>query len=604
MAVGAPTTFLTRPAQISMWGNDVHGDCVTAEEAFAKACNNPEIFIPDDQVIAWATRHNVLEGAYLTDVLGWMQNDGFTGPDDIYDDGAHYSVNWNDDGTLQSAISTGPVKIGVAANQLENAWRSTGGRTGWVATGFQADGGEDHCVSLCGYGSISWLAQQLGVQVPNGVDGTRAAYALFTWNTIGIIDAPSMKAITHEAWIRQPTTVTVPAGLPTGPTATGSQMRPGEVLKPGQQITSPSGRYRFVYQGDGNLVLYDGGRATWASNTAGKPTGVAIMQGDGNLVIYTPGPHPIWASNTWGHNGSGLTVQDDGNTVIYDAGGHPLWATNTWLPMGPTATGSQMHPGQTLAPGQQIASASGRYRFAYQGDGNLVLYDGGRATWASNTAGKPIGVAIMQGDGNLVVYSPGKAQWASNTAGHNGSGLVLQDDGNTVIYDTGGHALWATNTAVPIGPEAMGAQMHPGQTLAPGQQIASASGRFRFVYQGDGNLVLYDGGRATWASNTGGRPTGVCIMQGDGNLVIYTPGSRPIWASNTWGHNGSGLVVQDDGNTVIYDPGGRPLWATNTVAAVAPAAADAGRQGEAFIPVQQDGYSPSVPAELAEQPAT
>src|SRR3978361_2157955 len=96
VAVGAPATFLTKPAQLSMWGNDVHGDCVSAEEAFAKACNSPEIFIPEAQVISWATRHGVLEGAYLTDVLGWMQNDGFAGPSDTYDDGPHFSVNWND----------------------------------------------------------------------------------------------------------------------------------------------------------------------------------------------------------------------------------------------------------------------------------------------------------------------------------------------------------------------------------------------------------------------------------------------------------------------------------------------------------------------------
>ena len=607
--VGAPLTFLNKPQKISMWGNDVHGDCVTAEEAFAKACNSPEIFITDDQVIAWATRHNVLDGAYLNDVLNWMQTDGFADSANIYDDGAHFSVNWNDAGTLQSAISTGPVKLGIAADQLENAWRSTGGRSGWFATGFHSDSNEDHCVALCGYGSISWLAQQLGVQVPSGVNGSAAAYALFTWNSVGIIDAASMSAITHEAWIRRPTTVIVPAGLPTGPTATGAQMRPGETLTPGQQITSANGRYRFIYQGDGNLVLYDGSRPTWASNTAGKPTGVCIMQGDGNLVIYTPGPHPIWASNTSGHNGSGLVLQDDGNVVIYDPARTPLWATNTWLPSGPTATGAHMLPGQTLVPGQQIASAGGRYRVVYQGDGNLVLYDGGRATWASNTSGKPTGVCIMQGDGNLVIYSPGKAQWASNTWGHNGASLALQDDGNAVIYDPGGHALWATNTSVPIGPEAMGAQMLPGQTLAPGQHVASNSGRYRFVYQGDGNLVLYDGGRATWASNTAGRPTGVCIMQGDGNLVVYTPGPRPIWSSNTWGHNGSHLVVQDDGNTVVYDPGGRPLWATGTaVAGVAATPAEAGpeaavvpRPEEPFIPVQQDGYPTQLPTDLAEQ---
>ena len=36
--LGAPPEYIVIPPQLSMWGNDVHGDCVTAEEAFAKAC--------------------------------------------------------------------------------------------------------------------------------------------------------------------------------------------------------------------------------------------------------------------------------------------------------------------------------------------------------------------------------------------------------------------------------------------------------------------------------------------------------------------------------------------------------------------------------------
>jgi hypothetical protein len=206
--VGAPPTFLNKPQRISMWGNDVHGDCVTAEEAFAKACNSPEIFISDAEVIAWATAHGVLEGAYISQVLTWMQDDGFPEGSLAYDDGPHLSVNWTDAATLQSAIYSGPVKLGVAANQIEAAWQKTGGRSGWFGTGFQADGNEDHCVALCGYGSIAWLAQQFQVQVPAGVDGTKPGYAMFTWNSIGIIDVPSMIAVTHEAWLRQPTTVT------------------------------------------------------------------------------------------------------------------------------------------------------------------------------------------------------------------------------------------------------------------------------------------------------------------------------------------------------------------------------------------------------------
>jgi len=210
--IEAPSNSIVKPNKISMWGNDIHGDCVTAEEAFAKACHSPEIFISDNEVIAWATRHGVLEGAYLLDVMTWMQNDGFAEDAVVYDDGPYFSVDWTNAGILQSAIYEGPVKLGIAANQIEDAWSTTGGQTGWFATGFQADDNEDHCVALCGYGAMSWLAQQLGVQVPAGVDGTHAGYAMFTWDSIGIIDVPSMIAITQEAWLRRPTTVTRPDG--------------------------------------------------------------------------------------------------------------------------------------------------------------------------------------------------------------------------------------------------------------------------------------------------------------------------------------------------------------------------------------------------------
>ena len=53
--IGVPPSFLLWPVQMSDWGNYVYGDCVTAEEAFAKATAAPQIFIPDATVIAWAT---------------------------------------------------------------------------------------------------------------------------------------------------------------------------------------------------------------------------------------------------------------------------------------------------------------------------------------------------------------------------------------------------------------------------------------------------------------------------------------------------------------------------------------------------------------------
>jgi len=95
-------------------------------------------------------------------------------------------------------------------------------------------------------------------------------------------------------------------------------------------ITSSNSGSTLVMQGDGNLVLYrPGGRARWATNTAGRSVSQAIMQGDGNFVMYGPGGEYIWDTATDGHPGARLVVQNDGNIVIYDPDGNALWATNT-----------------------------------------------------------------------------------------------------------------------------------------------------------------------------------------------------------------------------------------------------------------------------------
>jgi hypothetical protein len=204
-----PPQWLWKPTQLSFWGNAVDGDCVTAEEAFAKGCGPAGVFITDATVQAWATKNNVLNGADLTQVLDLMQSGGFPQGASVYDDGPFVSVDWTNAALLQNAIAQGPVKIGIAADQLENAVPDPPA-DGWFATGFAQDSNEDHCVSLCGYGSIAWLAAQLGGTF-SGPEDT-PAYALFTWDSIGIIDVPSLVAICSEAWLRKPTTVIAAQG--------------------------------------------------------------------------------------------------------------------------------------------------------------------------------------------------------------------------------------------------------------------------------------------------------------------------------------------------------------------------------------------------------
>jgi hypothetical protein len=221
---------------------------------------------------------------------------------------------------------------------------------------------------------------------------------------------------------------------------------------------------------------------------------------------------------------------------------------------------SLLAPGQSLTPGQSVNSCMGDAVLVHQGDGNVVLYQGGRARWASGTGGRT-GLLVMQGDGNLVLYSPEMAPlWASGTSGYPGARLDLEQGCTLVIRGTDGRALWSSGSRCVT--QACGSLL-TGDLLYPGQAVSSCNGRATFILQGDGNVVLYQGSRALWNSATQGVP-GMLTMQGDGNLVLYSSTQAPLWASGTSGQSGAQLFVQDDCHAVIYNTAGQPVWYSNT----------------------------------------
>ncbi len=105
------------------------------------------------------------------------------------------------------------------------------------------------------------------------------------------------------------------------------------------------------------------------------------------------------------------------------------------------------------------------------------------------------------------------------------------------------------------------ASLSSGQSLRRLAALRSPDGRFYLWMQGDGNLVLYQAGKATalWASNT---TTGVSLAnQTDGNLVISDAQGSPLVHSNTWTAHASTLRLQNDGNLVLYrNSDGKPVW--------------------------------------------
>lgn len=215
-----PTTFGCVPQTLQMWGNDQFGDCVSAEEAAAKAMysvwygQGSELLIPDAVLVAWARKYGFLQGATLTDPMDMMIKYGIVVDGVTYKDGPYSSVNWMDDTSLTPAIFQGPVKIGVAASQLENVHQDT---NGWFASNFRKDGNTDHCVLLNGFGMVGDLADLIKVKVPASVKASARGRFLYTWSSFGIIDDSSMEAITSEAWLRSPTTAGFTPPQPTPP---------------------------------------------------------------------------------------------------------------------------------------------------------------------------------------------------------------------------------------------------------------------------------------------------------------------------------------------------------------------------------------------------
>jgi hypothetical protein len=203
--IALPPSFGYLPPKLSYWGNNQYGDCVSAEEAAAKTMasygSGTEIFVPDNNVINWASQHGFLNGADLVSVMEAMAQSGMVADDGkTYKDGGYKSVNYQDYNSTCAAIYQSPVKIAVAADQLESSVHGGGGS--WVGFGYSNDHNTDHCVNLCGFGSMLALCQMTKQQVPAGVDATAASYLLFTWDSIGVIDAQSVVAISSEAWLR------------------------------------------------------------------------------------------------------------------------------------------------------------------------------------------------------------------------------------------------------------------------------------------------------------------------------------------------------------------------------------------------------------------
>ncbi len=248
------------------------------------------------------------------------------------------------------------------------------------------------------------------------------------------------------------TVATAPAwpGL-VGYTYLGSDhLNNGQVMLENQYIESPNGIYALALRPDGNLVLFGFGAAIWDSSTNQTDASCLKMQGDGNLVLYNAKGIALWSTKTDGNGFSMPQVQSDGNFIMHRNSDYATtWSTNTGGHYVYDYFGSnKLANGQTLTINQYLRSSDGRYALILRENGDLVLYGPGYHTfWDSHTSGSNANRLVMQGDGNLVLYNGGVAKWSSKTDGNGASNLYLQSDGNLVLRRaTDNFPAWASGT--------------------------------------------------------------------------------------------------------------------------------------------------------------
>ncbi len=274
-----PPQFGIVPIQLDVWGNRTYGDCVTAEEAFAKAwwstfCGLPELFVPASEVIRFANQWGYLNGATLTEVMDTMQGqDGFRVGGKTYNDGAYYGVDYSNEFILQSALDPGdgnggPIKIAIDADALPGG---AGNQNGWFSTSGRQYNNIDHCVAIAGYGRADYLYDLLRVGLPSGLSPSTPGYLLFTWGTIGFVTHDWIMGTCVEAYVRNPTT----PGQ--SPTPTPPPVPPVPPVPPSPPIPEP---HEGLAVGVGSTLYLPGGRVINAPFPIGS-----IQQFGGNIFV-------------------------------------------------------------------------------------------------------------------------------------------------------------------------------------------------------------------------------------------------------------------------------------------------------------------------------
>lgn len=220
-------------------------------------------------------------------------------------------------------------------------------------------------------------------------------------------------------------------------------------LKPGEYLLSRNGRYKLFQQTDGNVVITRNNQILWSAVNKGNDKSIIQLEPNGNIALYNSDGTIIFKTTFSTVSSSApynLQMQDNGNLELYDANRNRIWdlyhQSEKTVLFDKIQGSDKLFYTQVLLPGQYIQSQDGNYKFVQEMNGNAVLYENRKGTWATgtNVPGSSIAISL---DGNVVqITKDGKIQTKTQVAGTNPTVLIMQNDGNLVLQDENDTPIW------------------------------------------------------------------------------------------------------------------------------------------------------------------
>lgn len=223
-------------------------------------------------------------------------------------------------------------------------------------------------------------------------------------------------------------------------------------------------------------------------------------------------------------SGGGNTLRS-GHRLVAKRGGLTSWLLSRSLRFDLTVWGG----------GLQLQDNVQRTRMVGAGYPTWARYaENGRSRSATLT---------MQRDGNLVLRGDnGRIAWSSHTNGR-GNYARLLDDGRFVVRNRNDVTIWSSGTSAVL--------MVTGDKLLPGHLLSNHTGHTvtRLIMGSGGNLVLRNGSRRVWQTDTHVRGSYLTVTEGR-RLAVVKPNGHVAWHSLEVGH-GPLLTVARNGRITL-----------------------------------------------------